>query len=197
MKRNLWVLSFITVLLIVFSACEKSFETEYGQEDLSLKKAKIEVLPEYAMSELQPNIDFCGEADTAKFLAGQNYHAGNVFVNNTKDSLYVTVKMIDPWKITLTHIYVGDFEDIPLNAAGNPKNGHFPYSDSFKKGTDLVTYSFPMVDLSAKFVILVHSDVKSGKQSETAWAFGKDISEATRWGWYIDYELQLCGTLPR
>ena len=63
-------------------------------------------------------------------FAGQDIPVGTVSVWNDDVELHVTYNTTGGWVLTETHLaVVTKFVDFPTNNAGNPKVGHFPYSE--------------------------------------------------------------------
>lgn len=191
MKKEIKQIGLFALIVLFFAACNQKFAPtglvdEFDQE-ISMKSAKVKVEEPSILYTIDAELpDALVYTDTLNFVAGQNYDAGTVFFAKVADKLYLTIDMNDEWLLELTHVYVGTFESIPLNKSGNPQIGHFPVSDAFKKGTDLVTYEIDLTGMADELVLLVHGDVKSGKQSETAWMKDLDLVDATRWGWFTE-----------
>jgi len=201
MKRDIKKLNVLTiVLLLLFVSCEQTgivpgLNVEPDQE-LSLKAAKVKASAiSYSIVEAVPISDLCGSLPATTFIAGQNYEAGSVLIANSKTKLYIDISMNEGWELDATHIYIGTFEGIPFNNGGNLKTGNFPVANTFKKGIDKVIYEFDRSDFVNPVTILVHGEV-SGVSSETAWAFGTEFPDASRWGWYINYTMKDCYTPP-
>lgn len=186
----------IVVLMFVFVSCEQSvIETEpiaTADQELSLKSAKVKT-PEisYSIATGIPIDGICGYLPVSDFIAGQNYKAGNVYIANSEEKLYVSIVMNEGWVLGCTHLFIGEFGDIPLNNSGNPQIGKFPFYNCFKKGISSVTFEFNRADFDKSVAIVVHGEV-SGVSSETAFAFGTQFPNAERWGWYIDYTAKDC-----
>lgn len=91
--------------------------------------------------------------------------------------LVVTYSSIPDWEIRETHLFVGQFNDLPTNRRGNPIVGHFPYSGTHSPGTFVVTYSFPELPLGECVYIAAHAVVENTTtgQNETAWGDGIPI----------------------
>jgi len=63
-------------------------------------------------------------------FAGQDIDVGTVSVWNDDEYLYVTYETTGGWKMTEIHLaVVTEFKNFPTNKAGNPKVGHFRYSE--------------------------------------------------------------------
>ena len=189
---NLLIIAF----MLVFVSCEQSVvETDLNtvlDQELTLKSAKVKA-PEISYSVVAgiPTNGLCGSLTVSKFIAGQNYNAGNVYIANTEEKLYVSIVMDEGWELDCTHLFIGEFGDIPFNKSGNPQIGQFPFCNCFKKGTPKVTFEFNITDFNKSVAIVVHGEV-SGTSCETAFAFGTQFPNADRWGWYIDYTMGIC-----
>ncbi len=94
-------------------------------------------------------------AGTYTLYAGQDIEAGTVNVEVIGEDLVVTYQTNECWSAGTTHLYVGTAEDLPLNGAGNPKHGQFPYAQEVEEDTlgnplellDVVTYTIPLAEL--------------------------------------------------
>lgn len=142
----------------------------------------------------------CGEAKSVDFLAGQNIVAGKITISNSVDKLYVTYETTGGWVIGKTHLYVGTLSGLPVNRAGNPVVGQFPYSNSFSPYVSTYTYEFDLASFSDCFIVAAHAEVhllnQSGGvvQSETAWSAGTRINTKGNWASYVSYCKQVCQT---
>lgn len=186
----------ITVLFLSITSCNRT-ETEQMQgiseePELMLKSGKIaKTTINYVLHSSMPSAEICGTPKVTTFIAGQNYEAGTVTIANSQEKLYITIQMNEGWQLDCTHLFLGRFAEIPLTNSGNPQVGKFPISDCFKKGVSQLTYELDRHDISQSVTILVHGEV-SGVSNETAWAMGKDLEEATRWSWYINFLMDEC-----
>jgi len=80
-----------------------------------------------------PEFEFCNfTANEVKLIAGQFTEVGEVTVEEDGDNYKITYMItVDGYCISETHLsVVSDPSDFPLSGGGNPKNGHFEYSDS-------------------------------------------------------------------
>lgn len=79
--------------------------------------------------------------------AGQDIEVGTVKVWNDGTTLYVKYETTGGWVMTETHLAVAeDLEDIPQTKTGNPKVGHFEYSEPHDP--PVTSYSYPPIDVS-------------------------------------------------
>lgn len=108
-------------------------------------------------------------------IAGQNYDAGSIIVTVVDGYVVVTYETDGDWVIDdTTHLFIGDFEDLPTTGSGNPKVGQFPYSETHAAGTTTVTVVGPQIAEGECVYIAAHAEVTrtSTGQSETAWGNG-------------------------
>jgi len=81
------------------------------------------------------------------------------------------------WVIKESHIAVGtSVNDFPMNNAGNPKVGNFPYAHQYSTGVTVEVYSIPLSSIhgwtspNTPICIAYHAIVVSPTQGqETAW----------------------------
>lgn len=87
--------------------------------------------------------------------AGQDIEAGTVSIEVVGEDLVVTYQTNECWSAGTTHLYVGTAEDVPVNGAGNPKHGKFPYAQEVEEDTlgnpvellDMVVYTIPLSEV--------------------------------------------------
>jgi len=144
-----------------------------------------------------PAQEHCFEVD---LLAGQFTDAGNITVDIENGFLIVSYEAEGDWEIDATHLYVGDCDEIPVNKKGNPKIGHFPYSDTHPDGTTLVSYSIDVNDLPNCLCIAAHAEVSidvpgTPNQSETAWGEGSPF-EGNSWAMFFEFCQTQCQQGP-
>jgi len=178
-------------LLLFFTSCNQ----QDGDVILQSKEFNTTNLSKSQIQEMS-----CGETTVVSLIAGQHIDVGTVSVSNDETYLYVTYETTGDWYLTETHLYVGAESDIPLSGGGNPKMGHFPYSDPHGI-TQSYTYQVDLSTLDDTFVVIAHAVVDKIVNGETI------ISEETgygcidentewfpgkRWGCYFEYTKQEC-----
>ena len=179
MKRILLLLGIITV----FSMTSCSDEQLIDSQDNVNQKSSSEAI--------------CGEAKVVDLIAGQHINVGTVSVSNSESTLYVTYETSGNWYLTETHVYVGPEADIPYNKQGNPKFGHFPYSQTHDN-LQSYTYEIDLADLDECFAVVTHAvvdkiiDGEVVQGDETAFGCGDKEFPGNRWGCYFDYCKQEC-----
>ena len=134
-----------------------------------------------------------GEIHQNDLIAGQNYIAGTVYIDLlADDTVSVTYDTTNgDWVIVETHLYIGTYDDMPLNNPGNPILGQFPYAENHPPGTTSFTYVGPdinsVLDGDGCFVVAAHAVVVNTVtgQEETAWLFGLDYP-GQNWAMYAE-----------
>jgi len=121
--------------------------------------------------------DNYGVVHVTDLFAGQTILIGSVEVANYDDTVYVTYRTNNGWQIDKTHLFVGDFSQMPINGGGNPKVGKFPYKGNHPNGTVEVTFEGPSVFSGMCYYNAAHAQVKNinSGQTESAWADGTPI----------------------
>ena len=111
--------------------------------------------------------------------AGKNIQIGTVTVGTGIDGkIYITYTVTGAWRLQTLHLYAGPDSGIPVNNAGNPVPGQFPYKMDFYPPYLIQTYTFVLSNLPASFTVAAHAAVvrvgASGQvvQGETAWGDG-------------------------
>jgi hypothetical protein len=132
-------------------------------------------------------------------LAGQTINVGNITVWNDETNVYVYYHTTDAHRIKKTHLYVGSNSGIPVNNAGNPRIGQYPYTTSHgTAGVQDFTYVIPRSSLPAGCIVIsAHSEVigapgNSGFGQETGWGQGSQINDGGSWAMKFDYCQQDC-----
>ena len=153
------------------------------------------------------------------FMAGQSIEAGTITICNDYENVYVTFATKDGWQMGKTHLFIGPKEILLnpengyVNKQGSPKNGHFPYGETFDPTVTEWVFTLPLIDLYAMFygelapdfyaekaticpVVAAHAEVmkqigttEEGEpvwQTETAWGEGKKFVKKGNWSMYID-----------
>ncbi|PWH82983.1 hypothetical protein DIS18_00025 [Algibacter marinivivus] len=123
---------FITALLYVVS-CET--ETLIEEEQVSDLNASISFEAKKGKKSNGATFDLsqeCVISSQTDLYAGQNILVGNVAVEVNDGNYIITYNITDSgYCLTTTHLSVVQApEDFPISGGGNPKNGHFEYSNS-------------------------------------------------------------------
>lgn len=177
-------------------------------------KTEIAVTPEEGMSLLRTRADAgdgFGFYESA-FIAGQHTEVGAITVTNDFEKVYVTFKTTGDWKMGKTHLFIGP-KDILLNPEngyvnknGSPKNGHFPYGETFDPMVNEWVFELPLIDLYAMFygeelaadylnekaeicpVVAAHAEVMNEvtEATETAWGKGSKFVKKGNWSMYME-----------
>lgn len=134
--------------------------------------------------------------------AGQTINVGSVVVWNDENNVYVSYQMSGDYKLKVTHLYVGACSSIPVNGAGNPRIGLYPYSTNHgAAGVSIYTYTIPRSSLPAGTCVCVsaHAEVvafnSSGQQtfSQTGWGDGEQINDGGSWAMKFTFCPEDCG----
>lgn len=189
MKKNISFMLAVTFMSFTLFSCQKTSIQELTQEKSlpQLKPGNEEgVSGSFAMEEA------CAPT-VVSLMAGQHHNAGTVTVTNDYTYVYVTYSTTGDWVLSQTHLYVGDCSLIPVNNAGNPRIGHFPYSGSHANLKNY-TYRIPLSALpNGCGCIAAHAVVKklnaSGQviTTETAWGSGTPITPGGSWAMKFEY----------
>ena len=171
----------ITLLLLV-SLVMASCSVENEETYLNENTANLETPPD---PDPQNDPVLC---ESVNLIEAQNWTTpiGTVDVYTDGDTVTVTYTITDPdWTLELTHLWIGDCDDLPTNNPGNPLIGQFPYSASHPGAT---TYSYE-IDVSTldgiEFICAAaHAEV-IGTSSETAWAEGTPF-DGNSWAMYFN-----------
>ena len=144
--------------------------------------------------------------------AGQNSIAGYFQVFTTSTGLRITISPQSGWKITESHVAVhASPANIPQNKKGNPRPGHFTWSQKSAPTTTPHEYTIPYSEIEGglspgdhTLYIAIHAvvvDSFGGIQEETAWGGpcyedwspGDPLPDlfmkigTNRWGYYFEF----------
>lgn len=176
MRKQLLLLG--TLAFIFLASCQKQ---DTNQVTPQAEPAKT----------LKSGVDDPCYEESYTIYGGQTIEVGTLTVSNDEENIFVTYDLSGTdWHLYETHVFVGSFEDMPLNKPGNPKIGNFPYSESHN-GEQVYTYTFSREDFDECFTVAAHAVVKkldeNGNQidEQTAWADGGTEFPGKRWGWYL------------
>jgi hypothetical protein len=149
-----------------------------------------------ALAEVGP---ICGAPVETPFMAGQHITAGTITTYNTETHLVVVFSTTDGWLLKHTHLYVGDQALVPVNGAGNPMVGNFPYQTAHSPFVTQFAYTIALAELGECNTIATHAEVVkvdgNGNitQAETAWSSGTPFaSGGGSWAMYNNYCNQVC-----
>ena len=129
MKKIIYLLMIIP---IVFASCEvEKMDDSYGLESTD-GKGKIKAAQDFNWADPSE----CSYSVT-DLIAGQNMVVGTVTVTSDGINYTITYNVDAGYCLTETHLsVVKDPNDFPMTNSGNPKNGHFEYSDYYDCGSN-------------------------------------------------------------
>ena len=160
-------------------------------------------------------VEIAGEGDGCTTLfAGQTIDAGTVCVSvdsgadtsaqcgaGSSGVLNVTYSTTGGWELTEAHLAAGtSLDDIPLNKAGNPKIGNFPYNSGDITGSTSHSFSVPLCHFGldgassvcdpVTALIAAHAAVRKDNgdgsyQTETGWGDGDRFKQRGSWAEYF------------
>ena len=125
MKKIIYLLMIIP---IVFASCEvEKMDDSYSLESTD-GKGKIKAA--------QADFNWADPSECSysvtDLIAGQNTVVGTVSVEVVGENYIITYNVDGGYCLTETHLsVVEDPNDFPMTNSGNPKNGHFEYSDYY------------------------------------------------------------------
>jgi len=148
----------------------------------------------------------CGEPTEVILYAGQTIESGTVTVWNDDTNLYVRFQTIDGWMMKETHLAVANsLEEIPMNGAGNPQIGLFPYQTAHEPYVDDFTYTIFLADagfevgdelfVAAHAAVILFDEEGNPIQEETGWGDGPGFPGHS-WAMYFNFEVQPCEPPP-
>ena len=148
--------------------------------------------------------EVCGSSIQA-LTAGQTIDIGSTVISNDGQSLYVRIETTSGWKLSATHVHVGQsLSDVPMAANGAPIPGQL--DDSHALGADGATHDtfmipFSTLDFAAEcgstLYVWAHAEAflpaASGEaQQETAWGGDTEGTGSRRWFFVAPYSVACC-----
>jgi hypothetical protein len=128
-----------------------------------------------------------GTPTITNIMAGQSIVAGTITVVEDWDlgKLTVTYQLYAGWSFKEIQLYVGTCAGIPVNRAGEPRIGLFPYKKtSFTTGVQTWSVTVPINGLPTdELFIAAHCSITSSitGQTETGWGQGSQINDGGSW----------------
>ena len=126
--------------------------------------------------------------------AGRDHtDVGSVTVVWTGNILHITYMTEGCWRLVETHLAVGEsLEDIPQTNSGNPKIGHFPYSEEHNPTVTEYTYDVDVGASSGLFYVAAHAVVccTCNDRCETAWGQGLNHAEFPGNSWALYFTIE-------
>ncbi|HYC39286.1 MAG TPA: hypothetical protein VEB63_02275 [Chitinophagaceae bacterium] len=177
----------LSALAVLFVSCQKE-----NLDELAQRENQITPPPGYT-------IPACVTATETALLGGQTTTVGTVLIWNDATNVYVSYMLSGNYRVRRTHLYVGACNAIPVNGAGNPRIGLYPYqTDHGTGGTDIYTYTIPRNSLpGGSICVSAHAEVvafTNGSMTfnETGWAQGDQINDGGSWAMKVSYVQQDC-----
>jgi hypothetical protein len=180
MKKALLLIA-APVLLI---ACNKEAEIISPDEQELVLDNNVSSIP------AGYSVPSCVTIVETPILAGQTTNVGSVTVWNDAANLYVSYQMTGDYKVRRTHMYAGACDAVPVNNAGNPRIGQYPYqADHGTAGVQIYTYTIPRSSLpSGCICVSAHAEVIGPNNfSETGWGQGEQINDGGSWAMKFNY----------
>ncbi|MBT8258595.1 MAG: hypothetical protein KJO49_08995 [Bacteroidia bacterium] len=185
--------TFYTPFILLFTAVLIS---SCQTESIHQEQSKNETL--FTVSDAKVDFNFTrdifeGCLDVA-LIAGQHHEAGSILAETIGDDLVITYLAAEGWTIDATHMSIGICTEqwVPLTGSDNPKIGRFDHDSVHPDGTNEVTYTFPLAELTEDFCFATHAEVTSPEGvGETAWGSGIEF-DGNSWAMYVDALLVDC-----
>ena len=194
MKKFTFVLS--ALLFAAFFSCQnEGLDTQMQESVVNGADLKVKTSPaETSMT----SYDIQGEACyTTNLIAGQHYTAGTVSVYTDGENLIIEYATTGDWTIGVTHLEIGDCQDgwVPLTGSGNPKVGHFDYTEPTYQDSHQVVYVISLESLGLTegdtYCFAAHAEVNGPQGGQTAWGEGTSF-DGHNWGMYVETSFTDC-----
>ncbi|MDC7996704.1 hypothetical protein [Gilvibacter sediminis] len=170
------LVALFTLSLAVLTSCS----TDNREDYISLDAPSFEVNAKRlaVTTAAQANTRTCA---SAKLWAAQTQVAGTLTISTDDTSIFVKYETTSEWVIDATHLFVGSLGDMPITPSGNPRVGHFPYTQTHAMGTNVVEYVIPIDAVPDCFSVAAHSvvtklnDAGNPIYCETSWSDGTPV----------------------
>ncbi|WMI69215.1 hypothetical protein [Mangrovimonas sp. YM274] len=183
------------LLLLLGTSCQVESVNADDFESAS-KKPQTSSAPEAVVNPEEVSL---GDLDTdnpcvsVNLIAGQHHVAGDVSVYNDGEHLFVIFSSNGQWTLGTTHLSLGNCEDdwVPLNGAGNPQIGQFPFTEPISATEYEVVYAISLESLGDNYCFAAHAEVEGPTGGETAWAEGAQF-DGNSWAMFVEASLLDC-----
>ncbi|WP_076662870.1 hypothetical protein [Mangrovimonas sp. DI 80] len=187
--------TFSALLLLLSMSCQVESVNADDFESAS-KKPQTSSAPEAVVNPEEVSL---GDLDTdnpcvsVNLIAGQHHVAGDVSVYNDGEHLIVIFSSNGEWTLGTTHLSLGNCEDdwVPLNGAGNPQIGQFPFTEPISATEYEVVYAISLESLGDNYCFAAHAEVEGPTGGETAWAEGAQF-DGNSWAMFVEASLLDC-----
>jgi hypothetical protein len=127
------------------------------------------------------------------FIAGQTVDAGDVFIGNDKEFLYIKITSTDGFQNVEENVKMWIGATMPFT--DRPVTGHFPFKYTVPEDGKDLYLRFSLAELGLKcdaaaFYIVIHGDVLA-PGSETAFS-GDKTGQGNAWWYYLAYTPKCC-----
>jgi hypothetical protein len=180
------IFTFLSVFALLFASCQKEDDL-FGENFDAAELKKVAITG--------------SEATSVVLIAGQNIPVGTVAFadvdtndDGTKDALEVTY-LTQGVTITDISFWIGSSEaGLPVNKAGNPVVGQFPYKFTVSGQTShSFLIPFSVINYSGNdekiFKIAAHANVIVNGKPEGAWGNGDRIIQRGNWAMWFNITL--------
>lgn len=196
MKKWPFTILLITAALISCSKPEKDKEPVSLNDPAPI--VDLSVYQSAAKSAVLTSIEFPTEEKLCNltkydFVAGQTIDAGDIFVGNDKDSLYIEITSTEGFQNVSENVKMWIGTTMPFT--DRPATGFFPFKYNVESGDTVIYLSFTLAELglkcdAASFYLIIHGDVLA---PNTETAFGGDIEgQGNAWWFYLAYTPKCC-----
>ena len=175
------------ILLGVLFGC-----TNEQLDDSSAEKRKIKNSQSLFVDEA-PDVNSDEPCVYTELIAGQHHSAGSVTIDVVGDNLIVTYTTNEDWTLGTTHLSIGicDEDWVPTTGSGNPKIGHFEFTEPYSIESHQVVYIIPIIEVGDNYCFAAHAEVEGPSGGETAWAEGAEFS-GNSWAMFVEFLLSDC-----
>jgi len=141
--------------------------------------------------------EMCGTMMQTTLVAGQHFAAGQIFVYNDDQNLYVSYQTTMPWLMSEAHVAAATtFAGIPQTRGGNPMPGRFAYSATFDPEVSAHVFAMPLSLFAgaSDLFVAAHAAVNAPADqggSQTGWGHGPHFP-GRNWAMYMHYTIQSC-----
>lgn len=165
-------LAYSLIFALLLFSCQ---DDETVSDQFPFLKGQIEV----------PTETTCGIPTVLSLVDAQDNELGNLEISNDLENLYLSVSTNNTWFLKSTQVYTGPKSQIPLDDAGLPASGNFPYKLTHSPLVENYILTIPLDEVDecstiALFVEIARLDDNGVLLEEaTAWAKGENFQEGS------------------
>lgn len=192
MKNSFFIPKLLIIPLFAILLVNSCTKTEYVEPQVNISYTTT------TMNDTKSMNKFCGKELYFDFISTRGDNLGQIIIQNTADSLYVTYKLESKYMIQSIFMYAGEISRLPTNNNGSPAIQYFPVQQTLKPMSNTITVVLPLESLDlcyslsagARIFVLDQNGVYVDKMLATI--SGSYINQSVSFLQFVDACIQEC-----